>query len=114
MSTSKKRGFKEMDTYERIAKKIVKKLHNTHRLDIDSENKSAKLYRTGKFEHGLLPQPSHEGSEEILVAKDYVIVKNLGIAYFSLENAVKKALSEIVEGYKQKPLDDNAGMRYEF
>jgi len=90
-----------MDTWERLAKGVKKELANTHRLDLQKENKIArfirKAYFTGRSKRGPLPFPSYEGNEEILIDgnKKKVMVKKLGLGYYNLTVAVEKRFHKL-------------------
>ena len=73
-----------------IAKRIGRKLRKTHRLELDKNKKEARVYRTCRFEHGLLPT-----EEEIIVTDGKVIVKKVGFDEYRLKGATEKVLYEL-------------------
>ena len=79
-----------MEEWEIIARRIRRKLSKTHRLELNKKEKEARLYRTCRFEYGLLPN-----EEEILVTDGEIIVKRVGFDEYRLRMATEKVLYEL-------------------
>ncbi len=109
------------EIWERLASAVKKNLAKSHRLDLDDDNKIARLYRTSRFkilgiEFGPLPSAPYEDKEEILIDgnENKAIVKHLGFDYMRLNNAMKKAFDKVGIGYLQKEFSTEENYRMEY
>lgn len=113
----------KMETWERLARGVKKDLAKSHRFDLDTDNKIARLYRIANFtrggvDFGPFPSAPYEGKEEILINgnEKKVIVKNLGFGYYKLKDTVLKNFYKLNIGPLQKefPQTDEGGYRIEY